>query len=581
MSDFLFSTRRRPPGALRDVLAACLGPVSAAIHEWHGGWGSLAVARAAHDAEVVRDDAGRVSVVLGEPLLHEPSSTPRAATAGPPRRALHALLADDGVAWDERVDGPFALLSVDTAGGRGRVVTDLFAWIPLYAAQAGGALLLGSHPDATADAAGARDAVDPVSAAEMVSYWTITHPHTLYQGVMQLPPGSERAFGPGGWEGDARTYWRPVERTGFPSPGDAAEALRVAFVHDVEAAVEPHATAGVLLSGGEDSRAVLGAIPPRVETRGFTFAEADNREVRSARRVARAYGAGHAFGLREHGKDLRDLPVVARMVGSQNHFLDVHSFGMHETLGLQALPIVLGGFSSDALLKADNVLPPAQRQIRRGQPPDPRPYRPQPVPGVREELLAAAHERRERFRLALRELRPESGDEWSRIYPFTMRKYAANHHGNRRLFRAHEPYMSNRVVKLAAEVPQAWKVDRRLFSAAFRPLLARSWYVPHTRNRFPYLPTPLNAALRPVLGAARRARALLTGTLRANQESWPIWEELAALPLMGEHAARYPLRDSAAGALLAESPDELAMAAEQWPALRRFVLLQLAYLTAP
>ncbi len=159
-----------------------------------------------------------------------------------------------------------------------------------------------------------------------------------------------------------------------------------------------------------------------------------------------------------------------------------------------------------------------------------------------------------------------------------MRKYAAGVHGNRRLFRSHEPFMSNDVVRIAAGVPQRWKISRRLFHAAFRPLLAPSWYVPHTRNRFPYFPHGVNVAARPLLGAARRARALATRQLGVDQESWPVWEELVRTQLMEEKARAHPLEDSPLAGLFVE-PGAAGRAVRRWSGLRRLAALQLAALT--
>ena len=577
MSDFLFSTRTRAPGELRRALDRYLAPVTAACTEYHGSWGSLAVARAPHDPEPVCEDDGSLTVLVGEPFAQ--IGTSGGAAAGALRPAVHDALKSGGERWEVVLDGPFAALSIDKQGG-GRVLTDLFAWIPLFAAELQGEVVVGTHVDAVAHAAGVRGDVDEVSAAELLSFFVITHPHTLYERVTQIGAGSERAFSAGGWSGAGRQYWRPDETDAFASPEDAADTLRAGLVRDVERACAGLDEIGVLLSGGEDSRAVLGAVPRGVKVRGFTYAAEDNREVRSARRVARAYGASLAFARRPPEHDIAHFETVAALVGTQNHFVDVHGYGFHASLGIDRMPVVLGGFSADALLKADNLPPGARKRVLRGGEPGIRPVAAVALPGVRVELLRAAAERRDAFRRSLAVFRPVSADEWSFIYPFTMRKYAANLHGNRRLWRAREPFMSNAVTQIAASVPQAWKAERRLFHRAFRPLLAPSWYVPHTRNRLPYFPHAVNVAARPLLGFARDARALLTGTLRENQESWPVWGELVESPEARDAVQRYPAADSAMARLFDHDGARPALEGTGgWTPLRRLALLQLSYLT--
>jgi hypothetical protein len=348
-------------------------------------------------------------------------------------------------------------------------------------------------------------------------------------------------------------------------------------VDDVRLAVAGHERVGVLLSGGEDARAVLGAMPREVRVQAFIYGEADNREIRSARRVARAYGASLQFARRPPGHDIAHFEPVSAMIGSQHEFIDVHGYGFHASLGMDRLPVVLGGYSSDALLKGDNVRRWARRRIEAGEAPGIRPARPPALPGVRDDLLREAAERRTAFRRWVAEIRPASADEWSYIYPFSMRKYAAVFHGNRRLFRSHETFMGNAVVRVAASVPQAWKLDRALFFRAMRPLLARSWYVPHTRNRLPYFPHAVNAVARPLLGLARTARAVATGTLNAPQESWPVWDELVRIPLMAEKVRAHPLHESPLRGVF--DADDPSRAVAEWPGLSQLVALQLAYLT--
>lgn len=579
MSDFIFSSRRCPPGELKRILDRWLGPVSSDIAECHGAWGSLAVARAPHDPEPTVQDNRGITVLIGEPVARLEGRAPGRAAEGERRAELHRLLVEGKTGgWEDRLDGPFAALAIDTAGESGMVVTDLFAWITVFSREpgvAGNARVIGTHVDAVAEAAGVRGEVDPVAAVELMGYFTITWPGTLYPEVRQVPPGTTRRFGPGRRVRD-RAYWRPEEKTAYPSLADAARALRGALADDVRLATEGHRRVGMLMSGGEDARVVLGAVPRGVQVEGFVYGEMDNREIRSARRIARAYGASLQFGQRPPGHDMQHFETVAAMVGTQNEFIDVHGYGLHRSMGIDALPVVLGGYSSDALLKGDNVRRWARRKLERGQTPGIRAAKPPTLPGVREDLLREAADRRTAFRRWMAELRPGSADEWQFIYPFSMRKYAAVLHGNRRLFATHEPFMSSPVVRLAASVPQAWKLDRKLFYRAVRPLLARSWWVPHTRNRLPYFPHAVNVAARPLLGLARGARALVTGTLSAPQESWPDWNALALTPLMRQKLREHPLHESPLRDVLAMEDSRVM---SRWPGLKQLAALQLAYLT--
>jgi hypothetical protein len=559
VSDFLFTARRRADGELRDVLERFLGPVSSDIVERHGDWGSLVVARAPHDGETLVEDERSLTVLIGTPVARIAPHAPGLAAHGPRRRAVHGLLANGPAqAWDERLDSGFAALRVDTQGG-GMVVTDIASFVPVYF---GDGLVIGTHPDAVACAAGRDRDIDEVSAADLLLNLSCTFPHTLFRGVTQFPPATARSFG-ATWRDDAHTYWRPMEENPYATRTEAAAALREGLRENLREACGELPVAGILLSGGEDARAVLGAMPPGPEVRAFVYADWENREVRVARAAARAYGVELTFGARKPDHYLRGLEDVATVLGSGNLFMDVHGYGFHESLGLRDLPIVLGGLSSDSFLKGEHS--------------DPLPV--PDAPEMRPEMVRAVAERRAEFRRTLTEIRPQTAGEWERLYPFTQRKHAANFHGNRRLFASHEPYHSVALVKLAAAAPLRWKRGRALFHEAVRPLLAPSWYVPHARWRFPYFGRAANLPLTVGLRVARGVRAVAAGELRARQGPWPKWRSVVASPMMAEKRRAYPVTGSRLATVFTGSTeDEVQRAVARWAPLRQLLLLQLAYL---
>ncbi|HEU0014433.1 MAG TPA: asparagine synthase-related protein, partial [Longimicrobium sp.] len=510
------------------------------------------------------------SVVVGDPIARvapEPAGTTRAHGR---RMAVHRLLRKGPERqWQKHLDGHFAVLLVDHSDRTGFVLGDLASFIPLFqAADADGALVLGTHVDAVARAAG-RTELDPVSAADLLVNLSSTYPHTLYRGVEQLPPAAARAFGPAGWSAEPHVYWRPRESERFRGIGEAADALRAAVAADVEAACADAEHVGLLLSGGEDSRAVLGAVPRRVRVTAFVYADWENREVRIARAVARAYGAELVFGARSPDHYMEGMETVASLVGSAQNFMDVHGWGMHERLGIRDLPLVLGGLSSDSFLKAEHAVAATDDPVTLA-----------PASILRPELLEQVVERRTAFRRWLAELRPQSAGEWERLWPFSMRKHGANVHGNRRMFAAHEVFHSTGVLEVAAAVPVEWKRNRRLFHRAMRPFFARSWHVPHSRWRYPYFGAAANLPLAAGLRVTRLVRDALAGELRARQAPWPKWSRVTSSePAMRAWRDRPPARTALAPVFVTDDDARIQESVRaEWHPLRQAMLLQLAFL---
>ena len=137
MSDFLLAHARQPEGRLAvDFLRHYLGPVTARVIERHGDWGSLAVALCAHDDDgVLHESHDAISVLCGEPILRAEQMRPGVVRGGERRARVAELAARAETDWHHALDGPFALLTIDTAARGAVVVTDLLAAIPASAAR--------------------------------------------------------------------------------------------------------------------------------------------------------------------------------------------------------------------------------------------------------------------------------------------------------------------------------------------------------------------------------------------------------------------------------------------------------------
>jgi hypothetical protein len=570
VSDFLYSASPGVAPRLAAVLRRFPGLPDAEIAESGGEWGSLAAVLPAHERHAVRQDAARTTVVLGSPVVRLPGLAPAPVLVGERRRLLHVALADPAFSPGDVLDGEFLALLVDHASGELRVTTDRFSFIPVFAGtDAAGARVLGTHVDAVAHAA-ERTAMDPVSAADLVANLTCTFPYTAYAGVEQLAPGSTHVL-PRGLPAPApEHYWQPREVAAFASLADASLALRSGLRESVRASCAGSERAGVLLSGGEDSRAVLAAVPAGTVAEAFIYAEWESREVRVARAAALAYGASLHVGLRAPDHYVAGFDRTASLLGSHHLFVDLHGLGLHATLGLDTMPVVLGGLSADSLLKA--TYSPARSPVAFHTP---------RLPHLREELLQQVDVRRNAFRQRLLELRPDSADEWLQLWPFSMRKHGGNVDGNRRLFRAHEAFHATAVLEVATASPAAWKRHRRLYHRALRPLFAASRFVPHAEYRFPYYNRLGNLLLVPALLVARGARGLLRGELRARHRPWPRWSALVNSPATRAREQSLLQQSRLLRALLDGQPGPAAADLAEWPALRRLMLLQLAFLAEP
>ncbi len=358
MSDFLI--RIGHDGDSGCLLALLKQPYGARAPRGHGldfAWGSLAVLedRLASNANVIRVNGG-VLAWVGE-LVGGMSDTMRAGLVSRlsqlqrSARECGDRLDNDPVF--EQLNGAFAILYADESGFS--VVTD-----PLGATQVfwgngpdGRTVSAGTHADAVAVAGGVSDEVDPISLGQFLRQGYCDFPSTMYKNLVEGRAGTIHVMGRENEGLQARqwSYWRPPRelRTGY-SEADFAERLREAFLAAVAERCGRNRT-GVALSGGLDSRLVTAAVPSDKAGLAFTLCDRLNREARTARSTAAAYGRPWFPLVRQKDYLADHLVDVVRFVGCECEFVHAHLFGFADAI-TKEVDVLLTGDLVDTLLRA-------------------------------------------------------------------------------------------------------------------------------------------------------------------------------------------------------------------------------------
>jgi asparagine synthase (glutamine-hydrolysing) len=152
----------------------------------------------------------------------------------------------------------------------------------------------------------------------------IPAPHTIYEGVYKLPPGSWLRISADGLQ--THTYWQPSAAVGYPVLSDEATAgatLKELLESSVKYQLISDVPLGVFLSGGIDSSLVSALAVAQSDTQINTFSigfrESRFNESEYARAVARHLGTNHheffvsveeAKGLVESMLDAYDEPYA-------------------------------------------------------------------------------------------------------------------------------------------------------------------------------------------------------------------------------------------------------------------------------
>jgi asparagine synthase (glutamine-hydrolysing) len=206
----------------------------------------------------------------------------------------------------ERCDGMFALAVWDRREARLTLARDRLGKKPLYYGRCGGRFFFASELKALRAHPAFRPEIDRDALGLLVQYSYIPAPHSIFEGVHKLEPGTVLTLDPAkpAEELRPRAFWsaREVAERGVRepfrgSPGQAVERLHTLLLDAVGRRMVADVDLGALLSGGIDSSTVVALMqaqssaPVRTFTVGFREARYD--EAEHAEAVARHLGTEH------------------------------------------------------------------------------------------------------------------------------------------------------------------------------------------------------------------------------------------------------------------------------------------------
>ncbi|MEV8513116.1 hypothetical protein [Dactylosporangium sp. NPDC051484] len=195
---------------------------------------------------------------------------------------------------------PFAAAHRERPGGPITVANDWLGFRQLFWWRGEGVAAVSTSARALAALSGAGLDRDGLGTQAMMG-WQI-HDQTIFEGVRAFPPATIATL-----EGGAlrlRQYAEPVSQDG-PAPAleDAVAEMADILVRWQSGYLEAHPESVLQLTGGHDSRILLGATPQkqRQGMRALTLGAETSPDVVIAARLARRYGIRHeVYRLDEH-----------------------------------------------------------------------------------------------------------------------------------------------------------------------------------------------------------------------------------------------------------------------------------------
>jgi Glutamine amidotransferase domain/Asparagine synthase len=270
-------------------------------------------------------------------------------------RGPEALADLDGIAcaclWDERTKT--ATLANDRLG-----------MARLYFQIANGRLRVSSRATPLAET----EDLDLAALGQLLQIGYPLDDRTLHAGVKLLPPASLATWRDGQFL--VRRTWEPppppLPAATEPDLDEAADRLGAAFGPAVERALDPRLTTVLPISGGLDSRMLLGYARQHVPLVGLSFGHGHSRDLRYGSQLARLSGARHVPILLPADYAARLGPRGVELTEGMVLVESFHFLALNPPLAAQPSLVLsgfLGGVMSGAhvgwVLPEEEALPPA------------------------------------------------------------------------------------------------------------------------------------------------------------------------------------------------------------------------------
>ncbi len=391
---------------------------------------------------------------------------------------------EDGV---RGLNGDFLLVRYDPTASRLSFVTDRLSSVPLYHARTtDGDLVFSTNVQDVAVHPGVETGFDPGYLHEYVVFKRTLGVKTPFEGVEELHPGSVTTFDLESGELRTEVHWRPRHRPVDRPFEEVVEEFTATFTQVIEEWTADGGEYGVLLSGGSDSRLILGVLGERAV--GLHMTDWTNREARAAKRAADVTGA--RFVPLPRGGEYRtgSLERNRHLSGFSGWFTQPYTTGMEEEIRGE-VDGLLSGLYADTLFKRFSL---PERSLSMGPLgrltlPIERPIRTIPEyidwliegaycePELPTDLRSVLEENvyRDEGKVINHGVSYDSIEEmvyYGNLYPLSNDDDLLFQHGLTRITRYRTPFLDDRLIDLALSMPIEYRHRKNLINRAVERL---------------------------------------------------------------------------------------------------------------
>jgi asparagine synthase (glutamine-hydrolysing) len=280
------------------------------------GLGQVNIGLFSADAQPFQSEDEALAVVFfgelyyTEPLRRQLAADGYSLTLGTEAELICRLYQAKEESFIHDLQGIFVLALWDGKRGRLLVANDRFGLIPTYYANVDGKLVFAPEVKGILSDPAFEKRLDLTGMAQFFRFQRLLGDHTFFEGLHLLPHASLLRFDQASNSVDISHYWYFDQIPTWPAGAtfdDAVEETGRLLRRAVQARTQGEHQVGVYLSGGLDSRTLLGLAsqihPPIVS---LTYGVPNSRDVHYATRIARRVGSPHHLFLHADGHWVRD-----------------------------------------------------------------------------------------------------------------------------------------------------------------------------------------------------------------------------------------------------------------------------------
>lgn len=410
------------------------------------------------------------------------------------------LYAEQGMDFVEGVNGNYVAIIYDTERGALHMVSDRIGSVPLFIARTGGGIIFASSIQTLARHPAVSCEFDDRFVHEFLVFKRSFGVKTPLTGIERHPPGAVSTIDLADLDRETHSYWRPQYRPKRKPFSYFVDRFVETFRSIFAEWVDRDRTYGLLLSGGSDSRLCLAALDEHADPNTYHMSGWMSREARMAERTALTADVEFEWLRRDESYQEEALARNPRISNFNGWFSQAYVTGFQETL-ISECDVLVSGMYADTLFKGHAVPTPEidlgwlgefevpfERSIRTVDD-----YIDWLLKDVSDgldlptDIRDVLHEniRREGGAIHHHGVRYDSMADLvhcGKWYPLSNDDDMIFRNSLWHLRPYRTPYLDNRLIDLALEMPRAYQLRRNIINAALKRIAPDLAHIPHAHT---------------------------------------------------------------------------------------------------